>query len=360
MKVLCIDVGMGTQDILLFDSEKRPENCIQLVIPSRAALASRTMQTAIIEDRDILFTGPAMGSFSLGTEFESYVKRRSVYATETAAVTFDDDPEAVTATGIKVVAEDEALRLRRSGMLHFEMGDVDLAGITGAIEGFGERADWNGIAVAVQDHGAAPGSMSDREFRFRNYRRLLENGAGLPDFCYRTGEIPGYLTRMKAVAESLAGVHNLLLMDTGIAAVLGSLEDERVAQSWRKLLVNVGNGHTLAVLMDGYEIIALYEHHTSILRRRNEGDPGSLHDYIGGLLDEGLTHDDVFSDGGHGLYVREGATHEAIEIRSVIGPNRFLLGGEGFYHPSPHGNMMLAGSYGLLRGYEMRYGLDRR
>jgi uncharacterized protein (DUF1786 family) len=33
MRILCIDVGHGTQDILLYDSEKNLENCTQLIIP---------------------------------------------------------------------------------------------------------------------------------------------------------------------------------------------------------------------------------------------------------------------------------------------------------------------------------------
>ena len=34
MKILAVDVGTGTQDILLFDSTKEPENCLKLVMPS--------------------------------------------------------------------------------------------------------------------------------------------------------------------------------------------------------------------------------------------------------------------------------------------------------------------------------------
>ena len=34
MKILAIDIGAGTQDILLFDSNKKIENCISLVLPT--------------------------------------------------------------------------------------------------------------------------------------------------------------------------------------------------------------------------------------------------------------------------------------------------------------------------------------
>ena len=38
MQILAIDVGTGTQDILLFDTEKEPENALKMVMPSPTAL----------------------------------------------------------------------------------------------------------------------------------------------------------------------------------------------------------------------------------------------------------------------------------------------------------------------------------
>lgn len=349
MKILCIDVGRGTQDILLYDSEKNLENCIQLIIPSRAVLAEKALKKAIFEDRDILFTGTTMGGFPLGPHFKEYAKRRNVYATPLASRTFRDDPDIVREMGVKVISEDEAKELMNGGIFHFEMMDIDIKSLSRAIELMGDSSDFDGIAVAVQDHGTGPKGMSEREFRFRNYRRLLEGGGKMYDFCYKGDEIPDYLTRMKAVAGLLKDRKNLLIMDTGMAAVLGSLEDERVASFRRKLIVNIGNGHTLAVLLDGEEIQALFEHHTSLL------DDVKLHTYIKRLLRGEVTHEEVFADNGHGLYVRERARFGNVKVISVIGPNRTLLRREEYYHPSPHGNMMLAGSYGLLRGYLARF-----
>lgn len=349
MKTLCIDVGRGTQDILLYDSEKNLENCTQLIIPSRAVLAEKAMKKAIAEDRDILFTGTTMGGFPLGKNFNEYIRRRNVYATPIASKTFRDDPDVVTEMGIKVVSDAEAVCLANTGILHFEMMDVDIDGLSIAIELMGEDSRFDGVAIAVQDHGAGPKGMSEREFRFQNYNRLLQGGGKLTDFCYRENEVPAYLTRMNAVAELLSDIPNLLLMDTGMAAVLGSLEDDKVASVRRKLLVNVGNGHSLAVILEGEEIQALFEHHTSLL------DGIKLDTYLKRLLKGEVTHEEVFADGGHGLFVREGARFGDVEVMSVIGPNRAKLKGEEYYHPSPHGNMMLAGSYGLLRGYLSKF-----
>ena len=34
MKILALDVGTGTQDILLFDSDRHIENCVKMVMPA--------------------------------------------------------------------------------------------------------------------------------------------------------------------------------------------------------------------------------------------------------------------------------------------------------------------------------------
>ena len=34
MQILAVDIGTGTQDVLLFDSSRSPENCLKMVMPS--------------------------------------------------------------------------------------------------------------------------------------------------------------------------------------------------------------------------------------------------------------------------------------------------------------------------------------
>ena len=54
-------------------------------------------------------------------------------------------------------------------------------------------------------------------------------------------------------------------MDTGAAAVLGSLGDPVVHQKARDegvILVNAGNMHTFATLLKGRRLYGLFEHHT--------------------------------------------------------------------------------------------------
>ena len=38
MRILAVDIGTGTQDILLFDSDREVENCLKMVMPSPTTL----------------------------------------------------------------------------------------------------------------------------------------------------------------------------------------------------------------------------------------------------------------------------------------------------------------------------------
>lgn len=46
MRILAADIGFGTTDILVFDSEKQMENCPRLVVPSRTQLIAHEIAAA--------------------------------------------------------------------------------------------------------------------------------------------------------------------------------------------------------------------------------------------------------------------------------------------------------------------------
>jgi uncharacterized protein (DUF1786 family) len=61
MRILAVDVGTGTQDILLFDSDLEPENCFKLVMPSPTMKVARTVKAATRRGEPLLLTGVTMG-----------------------------------------------------------------------------------------------------------------------------------------------------------------------------------------------------------------------------------------------------------------------------------------------------------
>src|SRR6476620_687509 len=108
MRILAIDVGTGTQDILLYDSTQEMENCVQLVMPSPTQIVARRVEAATLADHTLLLTGVTMGGGPGAWAVEAHIKAGlPVYATPDAARTFDDDLERVADMGVRVVEQTE-------------------------------------------------------------------------------------------------------------------------------------------------------------------------------------------------------------------------------------------------------------
>jgi uncharacterized protein (DUF1786 family) len=136
-------------------------------------------------------------------------------------------------------------------------------------------------------------------------------------------------------------------MDTGSAAALGSLEDPLVRQQQESILCNIGNFHTLAFHLVQGRITGIFEHHTG------EIGQARLEELLVKLADGTLSNEEVFADSGHGALIVQTppVKNQAFPFLSVTGPRRELLRGSQLhpYEAVPHGDMMLAGCYGLLR-----------
>lgn len=337
MKFLAIDVGMGTQDILLYDCTKSIENCCKMVLPSQTQIIAKRIADCTRSKKDIVLVGETMGGGPSSTAVWRHIKADlGVFATERAALTLNDDLEKVRRAGVQIVSEQEASGLKAE---RIEMCDVDRPAINKMLALFGiEMPDR--FAVAVQDHGYSP-DHSNRIFRFDHFRDLMENEATLDTFVYR-GNIPHRFTRMKAVERTLPGA---LLMDTGAAAIRGALLDENAISPY--IVVNIGNGHTLAWVLDGNRLIALFEHHT------HDMTAGKIDDHLKRLCSGTLDFKEVFDDGGHGCFVKEAVGFENIGSILVTGPRRSIMRDSQLkvHFAAPFGDMMLTGCFGLMDAY---------
>jgi len=148
---------------------------------------------------------------------------------------------------------------------------------------------------------------------------------------------------------------------------LGANFDPTVMKRERKIIVNIGNFHTLAFrLGDGIE--GVFEHHTG------EIDLPKLEKYIRALADGSLKHQDIFDDMGHGalVYGTNPFDFGKDEFDIVVtGPRRSMFNLESDsllsnvkqrpqgtraaslqrlkpYFATPFGDMMIAGCFGLL------------
>ena len=56
MRILAIDVGTGTQDIMIYDTEKELENSIKLVLPSPHLYISQQIKEIENDERNLEFS----------------------------------------------------------------------------------------------------------------------------------------------------------------------------------------------------------------------------------------------------------------------------------------------------------------
>lgn len=342
MRILALDIGTGTQDILLFDTTRAIENSVQLVMPAPTVIAAERVRAASMARKALVLTGTNMGGGPVtGAVQEHIAAGLQAYATPSAAVTFDDDLEMVRQIGITIVSAEEAESIPG---IQVVLGDLDLSMISKALKAFEVSPTWDALAVAVFDHGNSPPGYSDRKFRFDHLRRQITSAqSSVHSFSYMGNEVPDYLTRMKAVVETSLTDTTLLLMDTAEAAVLGSLEDPQVRSQQCKVVANIGNEHTLAFHLHDTTILGVYEHHTHLLTQE------LLEQHLRELVEGTIDGARVWQDHGHGAIVVNGCDN--LNFLSVIGPMRSILEGSslGPYFATPHGSMMLAGSFGLVR-----------
>ena len=351
-RILAVDIGTGTQDILILEAGQEIENAIQLIFPSPTVLVARRIEEATAAQEPLLLTGVTMGGGPCAWAAEAHLRASlPVFATPDAARTFDDDLQMVERMGVRVLSEDEAkahLRWRSSGETRIaavELRDFMPEAIAGALAAFGVSTQFDAYALAAFDHGAAPPGYSDRRFRFDFLRQTIGQGDDLLSFAYTPDRLPASLTRLHAVAGSVPPGVPVVVMDTGAAAVLGALEDPYVRGTDDVLVVNVGNFHTLAFHLEDGHIRALFEHHTGLL------DRPKLESYLQALADGTLEEATIFDDSGHGA-LQLSPPRSQPRLLAVTGPRRRMLAGSALnpYLATPHGDMMLSGCFGLLRG----------
>lgn len=354
MRILTVDIGTGTQDIFLYDSNLDIENGFKLILPSPTMMIHRRVKGLLDTRTPILLTGHQMGGGPSAWAIEEAARAGiAVYMTPSAATTLNDELDTVEALGIKIISDDEVSRLP-SLVARLELRDFDFPAISKTFEDYGVSLNnLEAIAVAVFDHGNAPAGVSDRQFRFDYLDERIRAKNSLSAFAYLSKDIPKIMTRLQSVADSAGELPcPLIVMDTAPAAVLGAGFDPIVATRKQKIICNIGNFHTLAFRLGQQGVEGVFEHHTG------EVDVAKLESLLHALADSSLKHEDVFNDMGHGalMYSKEkfefGKDHFDIV---VTGPRRSMFQTRDDGQPSlrpyfatPYGDMMISGCFGLL------------
>ncbi len=337
-KILAVDIGAGTQDILLYDDEQTPENCISMILP---APTRRYVQQIEQCDHDLFISGDAIGGGGIASALIRHLKKGyRVTMTEDAAFTLRNSPEQVREYGI-IIDSQPACGGSQPESMH--LCEFDWSYVKQFLSFFGEAGDIDCVAVAVQDHGVPPEPTSNRAFRFNMIEQHLKQQGSVEGFAFALEAIPPCYKRMRAVATA-AQLHcgcAAVAMDTCFAAILGCLEDSRSS-----IVVNVGNSHTVAATVTNGTLSGLMEHHTSCLTTEK------LDTLLERFIQGNITSEDVLNDGGHGVTILDACGFDSTQPIMVTGPRRNLLQKSRLHIQcaAPHGNMMLTGPFGLIKG----------
>ena len=338
MRILAIDVGTGTQDIMIYDTEKELENSIKLVLPSPHLYISQQIRET---ENDIYFTGEIMGGGKIKKSLlEHMEKGYNVVMEPTCAKTIRDNIEQVKSLGIEIADENKDY----TDYTKIKLGDINIKKLSEFLLGYDLDLDFDEIAIAVQDHGYNE-NMGDRDFRFEKIRQKVSHPISPLEFGFKE-DMPEYFTRMQAVRRQIKdeGIEKLpLVMDTKFASIAGMCYDEVASKLNSFIVIDIGNGHTTAASIENGKIQGVFEHHTSSLTGE------SLERYIKRLASGEITHEEVHEDFGHGAHVLNPITE--IEKVIVSGPKRELIEKTNldWHHAAPGGDVMMTGTIGLIK-----------
>ncbi len=336
--VLCLDVGSGTQDALLYFADRPLENCPKFVLPSPAKLVARRILALTARGAAIHLHGRNMGGGFVKAVRAHVAAGLPITAHPRAALALTDTPASLEARGIRL--SDTC----PPGHVPVHQADYDPA-FWSALLGMAGLEPPDLVLACAQDHGHHPG-QSSRIGRFRLWEDFLTQGSGrLEDLLYFA--VPAELTRLAELQDATCGGP---VMDTGPAAALGALQDPQVAaaaDAGGVLVVNMGNSHVLGLLVRAGRLHGVYEHHSGMLEVQ------ALRAQLEAFRTGALAHNAVFDSGGHGCSLC--ALPGSFDAVCVIGPRRAELSGwPGAMFPAPGGDMMLTGCFGMLAAWKAR------
>ncbi|WP_027723320.1 DUF1786 domain-containing protein [Maridesulfovibrio zosterae] len=339
-KILSLDIGSGTQDVLYYREGVEIENCFKFVLPSPARVVGEKIREQTRRGVNIYLTGKNMGGGFARAVFPHMEAGFKVFADPQAALALGDDLSQLEKKGI--ILKDSL----PSDTIPVHLCDFDAGWWQCFLSAAGlEYPDL--VVASVQDHGYHPGK-SNRIGRFNLWEKLLLVHKGNPASLL-FDIVPSEFTRLRELQQSIGGGP---VSDTGAAAVLGALfVDEIMDHSHREgiCLINVGNSHIVSFLIYKGLVFGVYEHHTGNMTSEKLWNE-SLSFRKGDICFQ-----DVFDDWGHGCMTLDLPDAAGGFIPTyVMGPKRNLLNDYPVEFPSPGGDMMLAGCFGLIKGLQLK------
>jgi uncharacterized protein (DUF1786 family) len=340
--ILTIDIGAGTMDLLCYDPQEEMHYKAVVKSPVRTTAA-----TIIDTTGNLLISGAEMGGGPVTAALIERAKTADVKISSSAAATLHHDPARVNAMGIAVISDETAgTMVNAPGYTQVELQDIDERRIQKIVEGFGLPFEFEAVAVCAQDHGRAPAGVSHLEFRHNLFKQRLDQHPCPHAMMFTPETIPHEFNRLKSIALAAARLptRKVYVMDSGMAAILGSSLDPSTRNKSTLMVLDVATSHTVGAVLTNGVLQASFEYHTHDITLER------LEQLLNDLPEGKLRHAQILAEGGHGAYLREAPGRDAIEAIVATGPKRRLLAPSRMpiTWGAPWGDNMMTGCVGLL------------
>jgi uncharacterized protein (DUF1786 family) len=350
-RILTVDIGAGTMDVLCYDTASGQHYKAVAKSPIRS-LGEKVESLP----GNLLITGTEMGGGALSQVLKQRTQEAEVIMSISAAATVHHNMEKVRSWGIKVVDDKEAEDLVQVGEYNtLTTADLEVDRLEHIMEGLGVPFSFDAVGLCAQDHGRAPKGVSHLDYRHNIFKPKLDECPFPHALLYKSDEIPSTLSRLRCMAESakMLDTKEIYIMDSGMAAILGASLDSRARQEERLLILDVATSHTLGAAIERGELAGFFEYHTSDVTLER------LEDLLIRLADGELEHKQILEEGGHGSYIRKAFGFEAAKIIVATGPKRNLVYKSQLpiVFGSPLGDNMMTGAVGVLEAIRRRKAL---
>ena len=347
-RMLLLDIGAGTMDVLYYDSTSDLHYKAVVRSPVRTVAEN-------IDDSSgkLVVTGGEMGGGPVTDVLRERARKGEVVMSASSAATLHHDPDVVRSWNISIISDSEAEHLQQqSGYSSLTVADIDPGRIEQIVTSFGVSFSFDVVAVCAQDHGVPPAGISHLDYRHRMFQDRLDSAPYPHTLLYPGQDVPATMNRLATIAQSAERLpaSEVYVMDSGMAAILGASLDMQAARCKRLVVLDIATSHTVAAALENGEICGFLEYHTRDITLER------LESLLRELTDGSLSHEQILAEGGHGAYIRKHFGFQSTEVIVATGPKRRMLKNSrlSITFGAPFGDNMMTGTVGLLEAIRRR------
>jgi len=348
---LMLDIGAGTLDLLVVDSEDGQH--YKAVVKSPIRTVAEEIEST---PGALAVTGGEMGGGRVTALLKERAAVDKVVIAESAADTLHHDRERVASWGLEIVCDADArLAADTKEMGHIHLADIQPGRIENLVTALGVPFEFEAVVVCAQDHGTAPPGVSHLDFRHNLFAEALSRTPLPHHLLHAREEVPESFNRLKTIAATAAELptEGVYVMDSGMAAITGAAQDPHAAEAGCVIL-DIATSHTVGASLRGREVLGIFEYHT------HDVTAAVLDDLLTGLTAGTLSHEAVLARGGHGAFIRQALACDGPCPIITTGPKRRLARDSRFdlIWGAPWGDNMMTGTVGLYTALARRLNQD--